>query len=183
MKNLLLRACIVALAFLAVPASGQSRAPVYLDSAGHPVGAQGTFCVPTATLSCPSGSSLPATLGPKTSANSLSITPATDATFSTRAAPAATAARSDVTAAAADTIILAANANRMPGSVILNDSSAVMYILLCPTTCVASATNYTFAIDAKSTVSGFYTLGNWTGAVHAYWASATGSARVTEITQ
>lgn len=95
-------------------------------------------------------------------------------------AKAATATHSDVTAAAATTPILAANTNRLPGSTITNDSTAIMYVLLGSGT--VSATNYTVAIDGKTTVPGVYFLPDgWTGAVQGIWASATGTARVTEL--
>lgn len=91
-----------------------------------------------------------------------------------------TSATTSVTAAVADTAILAANTNRLPGSTVANDSTTVMYVLLGSG--AASATNYTVAIDGKTSVPGVYTLPDgWTGAVRAYWASATGSARVTEL--
>lgn len=91
-----------------------------------------------------------------------------------------TSATNSVTAAAADTAILAANTNRLPGSTIANDSTSIMYVLLGSG--AASATNYTVAIDGKTTVAGYYILPDgWTGAVRAYWVSATGSARVTEL--
>lgn len=98
----------------------------------------------------------------------------------TTSAKAATATTTSVTAAAADTSVLAANTNRLPGSTIANDSTAIMYVLFGSG--AASTTNYTAAIDGKTTVPGVLTLPDgYVGAARAYWASATGSARVTEL--
>lgn len=92
----------------------------------------------------------------------------------------ATSTQSNVSAAAADTSVLAANANRRPGSTVANDSTSVMYVLLGSG--VASATNFTAAIDGKTTVPGVLTLPDgYKGAVRAFWTTATGSARVTEL--
>jgi len=94
--------------------------------------------------------------------------------------PSATPTRTDVASAAADTAILAANANRLPGSTIANDSTSVLYLLLGAGT--ASATNFTVAIDGKTSVPGVYFLPDgWTGAVRGFWPVANGSARVTEL--
>lgn len=94
--------------------------------------------------------------------------------------PITTATHSNVSAAAADTVLLAANAARLPGSTITNDSTAILYIKLGGG---ASATSYWVAIDGKTTVGGNAILTDgYTGAVNGFWASATGSARVTEMT-
>lgn len=91
-----------------------------------------------------------------------------------------TATHSNVVAANADTALLASNANRKPGSTIVNDSTAILYIKLGSG---ASATSYMVAIDGKTTVPGIFPVPDgYTGAVNGFWASATGSARVTEMT-
>ena len=91
-----------------------------------------------------------------------------------------TPTRTDVAAAVADTAILAANADRLPGSRVTNDSTAILYLVLGSG--AASATNFTVAIDGKTTVPGSFELPTgYTGAVRGYWASATGNARITEL--
>lgn len=91
-----------------------------------------------------------------------------------------TATHSNVSAAASDTPLLAANASRKPGSTIVNDSTAILYIKLGTG---ASATSYMVAVDGKTTVGGIFPVPDgYTGAVNGFWASATGAARVTEMT-
>jgi len=89
---------------------------------------------------------------------------------------AATGTQTSVAASASDVTILAANENRK-GAAIYNDSSAVLYLLLASGT--SSTTNHTVQV-----------AGGWlyevpfgyTGVIKGIWASATGSARVTEFT-
>ena len=98
----------------------------------------------------------------------------------TSAAVAATDTSTNVSAATTSTQLLAANANRMGGAVV-NDSTAIMYLKLGTG---ASSTSYDFYLAGS--VSGvptqFKIPDNWTGVVYAAWASATGSARVSERT-
>jgi hypothetical protein len=76
--------------------------------------------------------------------------------------------------------VLAANANRL-GATISNDSTAILYLLLGTGT--ASATNYTVALDQKGSVAAYFEVPfDFTGIITGIWASATGSARVTEFT-
>lgn len=85
-----------------------------------------------------------------------------------------------VPGAIATTTLLAANANRLGGSIV-NDSTAILYILLGAG--AASATNYTYVLDGKTTVGGTFEIPEgWTGAIQGIWATATGNARVTERT-
>jgi hypothetical protein len=96
-------------------------------------------------------------------------------------ASSATGTETNVAAAIAATSLLAANANRRPGSTVANDGTAILYILLGTGT--VSVTNYTVAIAAKTTVAGVYFLPDgFTGAVSGIWSAANGSARITEIT-
>lgn len=91
--------------------------------------------------------------------------------------PAPTAGtQSSVAASASSVTILAANAARK-GATIYNDSSVVLYLLL--TTGTASATAFTIKLAADES----FVLGNgdYTGIIKGIWASATGSARVTEF--
>lgn len=94
---------------------------------------------------------------------------------------AATGTKSNVTSAAADTIILAANANRRGGT-IYNDSTAALYLSLGTT--AASTTSFTVVLAGNgSGIGGFYELpSGFTGQVRGIWASANGFARVTELT-
>lgn len=76
--------------------------------------------------------------------------------------------------------LLAANPNRK-GVVIVNDSTAVLYVALGAT---ASTSRYSYYM--KGTVNGEpshleVTLRGYTGRIDGIWASATGNARITEL--
>lgn len=98
-------------------------------------------------------------------------------------APVSNAAKSGapISVLAATTVLslLTVNTSRK-GATIYNDSTAIMYLLLGPG---ASTTNFTTALYGNSTgVGGYYeTPFGYTGVITAVWASATGSARVTEL--
>lgn len=93
--------------------------------------------------------------------------------------PSTTGATTSVASSATPVTLLAANTARR-GATIVNDSTAILYGLLGAGT--VSATNYTFALDGKSTVPGYYEAPfGFTGIITGIWASATGSARVTEF--
>lgn len=99
-------------------------------------------------------------------------------------ATSATSTPANVASVTAAAILLAANANRLPGSMITNDSTAILYILIGAVGAVGnvSATNYTVAIDGKTTVPGvFFVPDGWLGVVQGIWVSANGFARVTEL--
>lgn len=88
---------------------------------------------------------------------------------------------SDVAAAAADTLLLAANANRK-GAVIVNDSAtATLYVQLGA---AASLTTYTAALSPiAGTIPGMYEVPfNFTGEIRGIWTAAVGNARITELT-
>lgn len=93
-------------------------------------------------------------------------------------APAATGTITSVTAAAASTLLLAANSGRL-GATFFNDSSATLYLALAGS---ASTTAYTVQVPA----GGYYELPNdgcgYVGAVYGIWSAANGAARVTELT-
>ena len=93
----------------------------------------------------------------------------------------ATATRSDVSGAASSTSLLASNTARI-GATITNESTATLYLLLGTGT--ASATNYTVAMAGASAVPYTYyeVPARYTGQIKGIWASATGSARMTELT-
>lgn len=82
---------------------------------------------------------------------------------------------SNVSASATSVTVLAANSAR-DGATIWNDSSAILYLKLGAT---ASATSCTVKMVADAYYEVPY---GYTGIIDGIWASATGSARVTEIT-
>lgn len=85
------------------------------------------------------------------------------------------AACTNVVAAAADTQLLAANANRV-GATIFNDSTAILYLKFGTG---ASTTSYTVQIGKNT----YYEVPfDYQGAINGYWSSAAGTARVTEVT-
>jgi hypothetical protein len=88
----------------------------------------------------------------------------------------ATGTQSNVAGSATDVTILAANANRLMAA-ILNDSTAVLYLLIGAGT--SSATVHTVQLAAGD----YYEVpGRYTGVIKGIWASAAGAARVTEFT-
>lgn len=90
--------------------------------------------------------------------------------------PANTATLSNVAASATSVQLLAANASRK-GAVIFNDSSAVLYVKFGTT---ASTTSFTYYVPASAHLELPSTT--YTGGMDGIWASATGNARVTELT-
>ena len=87
----------------------------------------------------------------------------------------ATGITSNVVSSASSVTLLAANTSRF-GAMIFNDSTAVLYVKLGAT---ASATSYTVKMDAGDYFEVPY---EYTGIIDGIWASATGSARITEVT-
>lgn len=82
---------------------------------------------------------------------------------------------SSVTAAAADTLLLAANTARR-GATVYNDSTAALSLSLG--TAAASATAFTVKVPA----SGYYEVPfGYSGQIRGIWAAANGAARVTEV--
>jgi len=127
-------------------------------------------------------SAVPVSLASTTITGSVAVTgPLTDAQL--RATPVPTKetrstanARTSVAGAAADTLILASNANRL-GATVYNDSAAILYLSLG--TAAASTTDFT----VKMVADAYYEVPfGYTGAIRGIWASATGNARVGEIT-
>lgn len=90
---------------------------------------------------------------------------------------AATSTLTNVASSASSVSILASNAARK-GAMIFNDSSATLYLKFGTT---ASTTSYTVQIAGN----GYYEFpaypGLYTGACDGIWSSATGNARVTEL--
>lgn len=102
-----------------------------------------------------------------------------DAGLVTRAAPetAATATLANVAGSASAVTLIAANTARL-GTYIHNDSTAVLYVKYGAD---ASATSFTVKLAAGA----FWEMPNrpiYTGLISGLWASATGAARVTEMT-
>ena len=80
----------------------------------------------------------------------------------------------NVTAAVADTLVLAANADRLGASVV-NDSASILYVKFGSG---ASATSYTVRMTAYA----YYEVPfGYTGQINGFWVSAIGNARVTEV--
>jgi hypothetical protein len=95
-----------------------------------------------------------------------------------RARPAATATLANVAGSASSVTLQAANTARL-GLMIYNDSTALLYVKFGAT---ASTSSFTVRLGSQQ----YYELPNnpaiYTGVVDGIWASATGNARVTEIT-
>jgi len=107
-------------------------------------------------------------------ASTLRVALAAGSTVGIGAAP-ATSTVTSVAAAIASTQLLAANAARV-GASIYNDSAAEMYLKHG-----AGASNVSFSVDMLP--GSYYEIPyGYTGVIHGIWASATGSARVTEFT-
>jgi len=87
----------------------------------------------------------------------------------------ATGTETNVAASATNVTLLASNANRL-GAACFNDSTSALYLKLGAT---ASATSFTVKVFA----GGYYEIPVpvYTGIIDGLWDSATGSARVTEI--
>jgi hypothetical protein len=104
--------------------------------------------------------------------------PSTNTIGNIRKAPSSTGTITSVTAAAASTLLLAGNTNRL-GAAFYNDSTATLYLALAG---AASTTAYTVQVPA----GGYYELPNdgcgYVGAVYGIWSAANGAARVTELT-
>lgn len=81
---------------------------------------------------------------------------------------------SNVSAAVADTQLVAPNTNRL-GCTIYNDSVATLYLKLGSG---ASATSFTIALRRYDY---FEAPANYVGRINGYWSAATGAARVTEL--
>lgn len=91
-----------------------------------------------------------------------------------REKPSTTSAATNVSGSASSVTVLALNAQRR-GATIYNDSTAILYLKLGAT---ASTTSFTVKMQPDS----YYEVPfGYTGVIDGIWASATGSARVVEI--
>lgn len=87
----------------------------------------------------------------------------------------ATATLSNVSGSASSVTLLASNANRL-GGMIWNDSSAILYVKFGTTASTTSCT-------VKMIADAYFEIPFWyTGRIDGIWASATGNARITELT-
>lgn len=118
---------------------------------------------------------LPASLGPQSSAGSLSVVQATGTTFSVSQATSGTGTLTSVANSITSVTVLASNAARK-GFIVYNDSTVVLFIAFS-----ASAT--TTAFSAKLQPGAAYNSDTlYTGVISGIAAAASGSARVTEFT-
>lgn len=116
-------------------------------------------------------SALPASLGTKTAANSLSVTQAF----------AATSTLANVASSAISVSLLAANNNRKT-AIIINDSTSDLYVTLNAS--AASTTNYSLFLAAKvGNTPSFLAINgdDYSGEIRGIWSSANGFARITEV--
>lgn len=114
---------------------------------------------------------LPASLGAKTAANSLSVTQAF----------AATSTLANVASSATSVSLLAANNNRKT-AIIINDSTSDLYVTLNAS--AASTTNYSLFLAAKvGNTPSFLAINgdDYSGEIRGIWSSANGFARITEV--
>lgn len=91
-----------------------------------------------------------------------------------------TGTTSQVNSSATAVTVLAANTARV-GATIVNDSTAILYLILSSTTPTSAV--YTVPLAAKATVGSYYEVPfGYTGIIKGIWASANGTAVVTELT-
>lgn len=96
-------------------------------------------------------------------------------TFATKEVRSGTSAQTTVAGSATSVSLLASNTSRL-GATIANDSTAALYVKLGAT---ASTTSYTI----KLLQDDYYEIPyGYTGEIDGIWASATGNARITELT-
>ena len=108
----------------------------------------------------------------------VSLPPSPSEAVTVAAGPAAsTATLANVAGSASSVTIAAANTDRK-GLVIVNDSTAILYLKFGAT---ASATSFTYKLNGGETYEASGPA-LYTGRVDGIWASATGAARVTELT-
>lgn len=164
-----------------VIASDQSAIPVSQSGTWNISNVSGTVSLPTGaateTTLAAASAKLPATLGQKTSANSLAIVVASDqSAIPVTSGAASSSAVTSVSGSASSVSLLASNASRK-GAAFFNDSGATLYLKLGAT---ASTTSYTVQILSN----GYYEIpvgAVYTGAIDGIWSSATGAVRITEL--
>lgn len=98
-----------------------------------------------------------------------------DGSVTTNATKSSTATLSNVASSATSVTLLSANSNRL-GATVYNDSTQILYLKFGTT---ASTSSYT----VKMVADAYYEIPfNYTGRIDGIWASANGSARITELT-
>jgi hypothetical protein len=139
-------------------------------------GSSTTTYIRSGVAYCPVVEAVPRTLGQKTMSQSLAVTLASDqSSLNTKDLRASTATVTSVAAATSDTLLLAANSNRL-GAIITNDSTSMLYLKY------GSGSSST-SLTAKLVGGAYYEVPfNVTTALYGTWVSATGSARITEVT-
>ena len=152
--------------------SVSSASNVSVLSSALPTGASTSALQTTGNTSLGSiDAKLPASVGAKASTGSLSVTQAF----------AATSTLANITAATSSTTLLAAN-NARKTAIIVNDSTATLYINLNGS--VASTTNYSVFLPpiASNVPSQLILKGeDYSGEIRGIWSAVNGAARVTEI--
>lgn len=112
------------------------------------------------------------TIGAVTQSGSWSVSGT--GTFATKETRAATPSQSSVAGSASSVTLLAANSDRL-GATIYNDSTAALYVKL-------GATASTSSFTVKMASDGYFEVPyGYTGVIDGIWASATGNARITEV--
>ena len=163
--------------------SNESPAAILFDELGNPIGVlyDGyVYRLQTQTIIDDSSGHGPVTVKPGGQAavptdRALVVAISPNNSFTVSNAKPATSITSSVASSASNTVILPSNAARL-GATIYNDSSALMYIKLGA---LASTTDYTIKLFPQS----YYEIPfGYTGEIDALWASATGFARVDELT-
>lgn len=158
--------------------SSATTQPISAVSLPLPTGAATTALQTTGntTLSAISGQ-LPPALGPESTAQSLSIVPATGAVFTTEALTSSTGTITSVSAATSSTILLAANANSR-GFIIYNNSANFLYIAFAAT---SSTTAFSVRLQSYASYNSDVTP-LYTGAISGIWSATGGAALVTAFT-
>lgn len=114
--------------------------------------------------------------------NPLPVTGATTVTGTvvTSELPSTTGVAANVASSASNVTILAANTARI-GATVANDSTAILYLKLGS---ASSSTSYTVQMAGSTTggISYYEVPYKYNGVITGTWASATGNARVTELT-
>lgn len=93
---------------------------------------------------------------------------------------AATATHTTTTSAVGPFTILAANANRLGGSTIANNSTGVLLVSFGATVASATSWDVYLAGSVGSTPAQYPIPDNWTGAITGYYAVANGNVMVSE---
>lgn len=157
-------------------ASDQSSIPVTVASLPLPTGAATSALQTAGNASLASlVLQLPASLGPQSSANSLSVTFATGTTVPISGPIAATGTLTSVSSSATSVTLLASNSSRK-GYVIFNDSTQILYVAFAATATVSA---YSVKLFPNSCATSDL---DYTGIITGIWASANGAAKVTEFT-